>query len=149
MVAPHRATPGLPKIPQPTVRVAQRGHVSQQVVKASTGTGAQAAHSPIRLAYKGFLLYPKAMGELSRGGAGPGSLGNPPPGFLGPPEPGSSPQSQKSKMSKMSKKLPSRCLVVKKLLWHCLVVKKLPWHCLVVKKCFGIAQLSTKCDAKQ
>ena len=34
--------------------------------------------SPIRLAYKGFLLYPKAMGGPSRGGAGPGSPGNPP-----------------------------------------------------------------------
>ena len=40
--------------------------------------------SPIRLAYKGFLLCSKAMGELFRPARAPGSLKEPaPPGSLG------------------------------------------------------------------
>ena len=62
--------------------------------------------SPIRLAYKGFLLYSKAIGGLLRVVPGPGSpkelavpRRNRPPGFPEPPELGSPPQSQKSKIA--------------------------------------------------
>ena len=48
------------------------------------GTMSHGSFSPIRLAYKGFLLCSKAMGELFRPARAPGSLGEPaPPGSLG------------------------------------------------------------------
>ena len=54
--------------------------------------------SPSRLAYKGFLLYSKAIGGLLQGVRSPGSPGNRSPRVLRPPEPGSPPQSQSPKL---------------------------------------------------
>ena len=80
-----------------------------------------AFHSPIRLAYKRFLLCPKAMGGPSRGGADPGSPRT--RNLLGFPESPPAPNAPKCLQNDLA----------------LLVVKTMPYLLFVVFGCPGIA----------